>query len=186
MITVEDFKTYFQRYNIPFLPVWAEGELYNTDDIVYYDITKLFYKANKNGVMSIPTNIDDWGIVEDEDINDYVQDFDIEKAMGEMEVMLNESLFDEKTLRIAQLYLTAHCLVNDMRTAINGLASQFPYPVQSRSVGSVSESFGIPTKFLDNPIYSFYITSQFGLKYLALLLPRLVGNVGIAYGATLP
>lgn len=147
MITVEDFKTYFKRYNIPFLP----------DDLP-----------------------------EGEDVNDYITDDDIEHAIGEMFVMLPEHLFDEVTLRLAQLYLTAHCLVNDMRTARAGLISQFPFPLQSRSVGSVSESYGIPSRFLDNPLYSFYITSQFGLKYLAMLLPRLIGNVSIAYGATTP
>lgn len=186
MITTEDFKTYFKRYNISFLPVWSAEGFYNVDEIVYYEVTRLFYKANKNGVTSVPTTSEDWSIVEGEDINDYVQDEDIERAIGEMKVMLPEGLFDEETLRLAQLYLTAHCLANDMRTASAGLSAQFPFPLQSRSVGSVSESYGIPSKLLDDPKYSFYITSQFGLKYLAMLLPRLVGNIGIAYGATTP
>lgn len=186
MITVEDFKTYFKRYNIPFLPVWSADVFYNTGEKVYYEITRLFYQANKNGVTSVPTTTEDWTLLEGEDINDYVSDDDIERAMGEMKAMLPEHLFDEETLRLAQLYLTAHCLLNDLRTAMSGLASQFPFPLQSRSVGSVSESYGIPAKFLNDPTYSFYITSQFGLKYLAMLLPRLVGNIGIAYGATLP
>lgn len=186
MITVEDFKTYFERYNISFLPTWKAEGFYNTDEIVYYDVTRLFYKANKNGVTSVPTTSEDWTIIEGEDINDYVSDSDIERAIGEMKAMLPEHLFDEETLRLAQLYLTAHCLANDMRTAGGGLASQFAFPLQSRSVGSVSESYGIPAKFLESPSYAFYITSQFGLKYFALLLPKLVGNVGIAYGATLP
>lgn len=122
----------------------------------------------------------------DGDPMDYILDCDIEKAMEEMEALLPVNRFDEKALRLAQLYLTAHCLVGDIRRSNNGLASTFSFPVQSRSVGSVSESYGVPQTFLSNPAYSFYITTDFGLKYLALLYPRTRGNIGIAGGWTTP
>lgn len=185
MITIDEFKTHFNR-DFPFLPLWDLNKTYNKGETVYYENNRLFYTCLNNGVESIPPDApNDWQEIQD-DIYNYVTDADIEKAMSEMEAMLNKELFDENSLRLAQLYLTAHCLVHDIRTSNGGLASSFAFPMQSRSVGSVSESYGIPRRFLDKEIYSFYITSGYGLKFLALYIPRSRGNVGIAYGRTLP
>ena len=185
MITVDEFKTYFYR-DFPFLPVYVAGNTYNTTDTVYYEPTRLFYRPLMNGVTALPTVSTYWEVVED-DIYNYVLDEDITKAMGEMSAMLPIERFkSDATLRLGQLYLTAHCLVNDLRTSNGGLTSQFPFPLQSKSVGSISQSYGIPRRFLDREIYSFYITSGYGLKYLALVLPRMVGNIQVAMGATTP
>lgn len=184
MITIYDFKTYFYK-DFPYLPVWSAVETYNEGQKVYYAETKLFYIALKNDVSSIPTNTDDWQPVKDDVLN-YIADVYIERAIGEMTAMLPSHKFEAETLRIAQLYLTAHCLVNDTRNANSGLSSVFAFPLQSKSVGSVSQSYGIPSRFLSKEVYSFYITSGYGLKYLALLIPRMKGNVSIAKGWTLP
>lgn len=185
MITVEDFKTYFYR-DFPYLPVYDSTKTYNTGDEVYYETTNKFYKALSDGVTALPTDTTYWEVVTD-NIYDYVLDADITRAIGEMSAMFPIDKFKtDEAIRLGELYLTAHCLVNDIRTANGGLVSQFPFPLQSKSVGSISQSYGIPRRFLDREIYSFYITSQYGLKYLALVIPRMIGNISVAFGATTP
>lgn len=117
---------------------------------------------------------------------DYILDSDIEKALDQMTSIMPVSRFEEEALTIAQYYLTAHCLVYDLRTSNSGLASTFEFPLQSKSVGGVSVSYGIPQSYLQNGNYSFYVTSGYGLKYLALLIPRIRGNVAVVGGWTLP
>ena len=184
IITIDDFKQYFYK-DFPYLPIWEETKTYNSGQEVFYKETELFYIAKNNNVVTLPTDTNDWELVEDSILN-YISDKDILRAIDEMLSMLPASRFDEFTLRIAQLYLTAHCLVNDVRNANSGIASTFVFPLQSKSVGSVSQSYSIPSRFLTKEIFSFYITTGYGLKYLALLIPRMKGNISIAKGWTLP
>lgn len=185
MITVEEFKTYFYR-DFPYLPVYKDNEIYNTGDEVYYEKTKKFYKALSDGITTLPTDNTYWEVISN-NIYEYVLDVDIVRAISEMSAMFPSDKFKtDESIRLGELYLTAHCLVNDIRTSNGGLSSQFPFPLQSKSVGSISQSYAIPKRFLDREAYSFYITSQYGLKYLALVIPRMTGNICIAFGKTMP
>lgn len=182
-VTVQDFKDLFVR-DFLYLPVWLSTTTYNTGQEVYYEPTALFYRCLNNGVTSLPTDAGDWVLFNDE-INNYVLDADITRAFQEAKVTFNQGLFpSEDEIRLAYLYLVAHYLVNDLKTALQGIESAGSQIVQSRSVGSVSESYAIPDAWTASPIYNFYTQSQYGLKYLNLLLPQLVGNVQIATGAT--
>ncbi len=183
-ITITDFKEYFYR-DFPYLPVWDDSVSYNKDEIVYYDVNRLFYKALSDSVPvgTLPTNATYFEKVAG-DVYDYISDTDITKAIAECDAMLPVARFETEILPMAQEYLTAHCLCNDIKTSNAGLASQISFPVASKSAGSISESYSIPQKFLQSPFYAFYITSQYGLKYLALLIPRCTGAVGIATGWT--
>ena len=182
-ITISDFKEYFTR-DFPYLPVWDALVSYNAGEVVYYT-NRLFYTAKSNAVPAgtLPTNATYFDLITDDYYN-YINDTDIEKAIGEMTAMLPESRFDTTTLTLAQLYLTAHCLCNDIKTSNAGLASQISFPVQSKSAGSISTSYGIPQEFLQKAVYAFYLTSHYGLTYLAMLIPRIKGNIAIAYGWT--
>lgn len=182
-ITISDFKEYFTR-DFPYLLVWDELVSYNKDEVVYYT-DRLFYVALSNSIPAgtLPTNATYFDLITDDYYN-YINDTDIEKAIGEMTAMLPAERFDTTTLTLAQLYLTAHCLCNDIKTSNAGLASQISFPVASKSAGSISTSYGIPKGFMDKEIYAFYLTSQYGLKYLAMLIPRIKGNIAIAYGWT--
>ena len=184
MITVQDFKEYFYR-DFPYLPIYDENTVYNTGNIVYY--TNKFYSCKKDDTIGeLPTNTTYWQDAK-ADIYDYILDSDITKAIGEMLALLPSHLFtSDVILNLAQLYLTAHCLCNDIKTSNAGLASQIIFPVSSKSAGGISESYGVPRKFLDNETYAFYITSQYGLKYLAMLIPRLRGNIAVVAGWTQP
>lgn len=185
-ITVDDFKELFYR-DFPYLPNYDNAELYNSGDRVYYATTKLFYDCTINGTTGIlPTVTANWDVVSD-DILNYVQDGDITRAFAEAKMNLNQALFsDDANIELGYLYLTAHYLVNDLRAALGGISGSALFPVNSRSVGSVSESYNIPQAYLDNPIYSFYTTSPYGLKFLAMVLPYMVGNVVSVRGWTNP
>lgn len=185
-ITVADFKALFRR-DFPYLPNYDNTELYNSGDRVYYETTKLFYDCKVNGTTGIlPTVTANWDVVSDS-IDNYILDEDIEKAFDEAQITFNQALFtSDKNIEIGYLYLTAHYLVNDIRASKGGIEAFGSFTVTSRSVGNVSESYGVPDAYMRDPVYAFYTQSPYGLKYLNMILPRLVGNIGIVCGWTNP
>jgi hypothetical protein len=58
--------------------------------------------------------------------------------------------------------------------------------VSSRSVGSVSESYDVPDEYKTSPILAMYTTTPYGMKFLQLALPNMVGNMAGLYGGTNP
>lgn len=122
-----------------------------------------------------------------EGAKDYILDSDITTAFAETKMVFNQALFgSDDRIKLAYLYLTAHYLVNDLRTASQGLNSSGEFAVKSRSVGNVSESYDIPKSYSDNPNLMFYTKTGYGMKYLSFVLPNLVGNVGVVAGWTQP
>lgn len=187
-VTVADFKSFFRR-DFPYLPEWSNTTLYNALAVVYYTTTALFYVSKANGnTGNLPTDTTKWDLqIPQSNIDDYVLDDDIDKAFSEAKMLLNQGLFgSDEDIRIGYLYLTAAYLVNDLRASMSGIMSSGYFPVSSRSVGNVSESYDIPDAWRDNPSYSFLSQSAYGQKYLSLVLPNLVGNVGAVLGRTLP
>lgn len=187
-ITVADFKALFAR-DFPYLPVWSNTKLYNAAALVYYDINELFYISKANGnTGNVPTDATKWDLeAPQSDIDNYVQDSDITKAFAEAKILFNQTLWSsDDNIKIGYLYLTAAYLVNDLRAAMGGISANAFMPLSSRSVGNVSEAYAIPDAFKNNPSYAFLMQSAYGLKYLSLVLPQLVGNVTAAAGDTLP
>lgn len=118
---------------------------------------------------------------------EYVLDSDINKAFGEAKINFNQSLFGtDEQIEIAYLYLTAHYLVMDLQAAMDGLDSRGSFTVNSRSVGSVSESYTIPQSFIDDPFLNYFTQTRYGQKYLSLLQAAFVGNVVSVSGGTKP
>lgn len=183
-ITVDDFKAQFFR-EFPYTPLWVNTETYNINDDVLYDVNSLFYKCLNDGVTSIPTTATDWSRQVDLSKLDYIQDRDITNAFAESMLSFNRVLFDsDDNIILGYLYLTAHFLVNDIKAASNGIDSRGVFPVASHSAGSVSESFIIPERYSKSTILSFYTSSSYGLKYLNMILPYMVGNIAAVEGQT--
>lgn len=116
-----------------------------------------------------------------------IQDTDILKAFAEASMNFNESLFstdDEKKLGF--LYLAAHYLVIDIQNSSQGINGKYEGIMSSKSVGSVSVGYTIPDWVMASPIYSLLSQSKYGMKYLSLIIPLLIGNVGVVKGATHP
>jgi hypothetical protein len=191
-VTTADFRALFPR-DFPYLPEYSAGQLYNAGNKVYYSTALLFYSCTVNGTIGVAPNatptppaVSPWIIVPD-NIDNYVQDSDITRAFAEAQVNLNQALFStDAQIKLGYLYLTAHYLVNDLRAALGGISASALFPALSRTVGSVTESYMIPDVYKDNPVFSFYTTTPYGLKYLSLILPQLVGNFGAVCGWTHP
>ena len=115
---------------------------------------------------------------------EYITDADIQIAFGQAKVNFPIALFDEENGKIAFLFLVAHYLCMDMQMAQSGINSTAQYMVTSKSVGDVSASYGVPQKLLNNPLYNYLSTTQFGMKYLSLLYPRTIGAMNVVLGGT--
>ena len=115
--------------------------------------------------------------------DDYVTDADLTRVFTEASINFNPGLFGEDdALKTCYLYLTAHYLVNDLQTALAGVSSAGYFPVSSRSVGSVSESYSIPEWMLKDPNLGSFATTRYGQKYLSLIKPLLIGNAVVYQG----
>lgn len=181
MITVEEFKNHFSR-DFPYLPYWIEGKAYFKGDVVF--VSPNFYISKIDANLDAVTNTTSWGLYNDTTDN-YLSDADIEKAMAEALIGFNESLFDDAEKDLVFMYLTAFYLVLDIKNSTAGLSSNaYTSFTSSKSIGNVSESFGIPTWASSNPMYSMYLDNGYGKKYLSYLIPRVTGWFYLSKGAT--
>ncbi len=113
-----------------------------------------------------------------------VRDKDITAAIREMSSIINTGLYpDEDASLLAQKYLTAHFLTNDLTAAQSG--GQAVFSQTSRSVGSISESVAIPDWMMQGQLAP-YATTYYGQKWLMLTKPYLIGRVSCVAGGTTP
>jgi len=184
-ITAEDFKNYFKR-EFCYLPIWNNEINYKAGKIVFYDINQVFYKSLiSNNINNIPNEVfEAWEEDFDIEYNDYINDTDIEKAFLQAKNMINIKIFgnNEDLLKMCFLMLSAHFLIMDLNMSNGNGASSFL--MTSKSIGSVSASYGIPQKILNNPNYTYLASTQFGLKYLQYIMPQLIGNMIVLKGGT--
>jgi hypothetical protein len=124
--------------------------------------------------------------VQNEPLNDeYVLDSDITKAITEASINFNSELYGEDALVTAVfMYLVAFHLVVNIQNSAKGIASQSKFPISASSVGGVSVNFQIPTRFTDDAYICQFTQNGYGMKYLSLALPYLVGNVTLIEGTT--
>ena len=186
--TVNEFKAEFPR-GFPYLSAieWETAKQYFTGNEVYLSSNDLFYKALTNNIGQQPDlSLSDWELYEDS-IYNYINDSDIEKAMKEADTVFNESLSTtEAEKELQYLYLTAHFLCLDIRAGVDGINATGKQVAQSRSVGSVSESYVVPEEWTRSSIFNFYTTTHYGLKFLSMVTPKMIGNIKSIEGATNP
>lgn len=122
----------------------------------------------------------------DEPQNDeYVLDADITKAITEASINFNSRLYGEDALVTAVfMYLAAFYLVVNLQNSSKGIASQSKFPISAASVGGVSVNFQIPARFTEDAYICQFTQNGYGMKYLSLALPFLVGNVTLIEGTT--
>lgn len=114
-----------------------------------------------------------------------VMDQDILNAQADATAFLNVDNFgDQPTYFLAFNLLTAHFLGMNILASSGGLGSPFAWPASSKSVGSVSISSAISARITENPEFAYLTSTQYGTKYLMLVLPLLVGSCGSVYGGT--
>lgn len=118
---------------------------------------------------------------------DQVSDAEIARAMAEAGMNYNEAMLTEcESKKIIFAYLTAYYLVVDINNANTQGASNNGGLLTYRQVRNVAESFKVPKWVEENPMLSQFAQNGYGLKYLTMIYPYLIGNVGIVGGATLP
>ena len=172
-ITVDEFKALFTR-DFPYLPEWVYGKVYFKGDIVYIDGNFYQSKIDNNTDQPPSTN---WQAYNGNEA-DYITDDDISRAFVEAKVNFNPQLFSNcETMTMVFCYLAAHYLVIDLNNAANPLALGFMGFTQSKSVGSVSESYALPAFIQNNSKLSLYAQTGYGRKYLSLIQPYLTGNL---------
>lgn len=116
-----------------------------------------------------------------------VSDADISRAMTEASMNFNGDIFDtEEERKLIFSYLVAYYLVVDINNANTQGASNNGGLVTYRQVRNVSESFKVPKWVEENPMISMFAQNGYGLKYITMVYPYLIGRVGIAPGRTLP
>lgn len=182
-ITAEEFKNNFTR-DFPYLPIWESGKAYFVGDIVFSSPN--FYKSKINANLQPLTDLTAWELTQG-NINSYLTDTDITKAISEALLNFADSIFGDTDFKIPLLYLTAYYLVLDIKNSTAGLnSSAYTSFISSKSVGSVSESYSLPSWASNNPMFSLYLNNGYGQKYLTYLIPRLrSGTIGLfSYGAT--
>lgn len=123
--------------------------------------------------------------IEDPDNKEYIRDKDIENAFAQANLNFNESLWDnDDNKKLAYMFLTAHYLCMDMQMSEAGINSQGQFQMNSKSVGNVSASYTIPEMYQNDPILNYFSQTQFGCKYLSMLIPRAVGRIAVVRGTT--
>ena len=119
--------------------------------------------------------------------DEYIQDSDIAKAFVQANMNINQGLFrDQALFSMCYMYLAAHYLVIDMQMAATGINGVYTWVEQSKSVGSVSQSFAIPQQILNDPYMSMLTKTKYGAKYVEMILPMTRGAMYISRGSTRP
>jgi hypothetical protein len=113
---------------------------------------------------------------------EHVMDADISRAILEATVDFNVDLDDEN--HVVFMHLIAFHLVEDLKLSAKGVAAQAVFAASSKSVGGVSVSFTIPDQFARDPKIASYAANGYGMKYLSLVLPQLVGGGQVVRGTT--
>jgi len=118
---------------------------------------------------------------------DYVIDADINRAIDTAIIHFASDLFGEDaSVNIAFMNLAAYYLVESIKNSSKGLSSSSKFPINSNGVGSVNTGYAIPERYAKDPFLSSLTLNGYGQFYLSILLPLLVGNIGIVPGTTLP
>lgn len=184
LFTPVDFKEYFPREFQYFSDIiWNEYINYLKNNKVYYK-GNFYISLQDNNENNEPNNSPDYWQITIGNIYDYITDNDIYKAFDQAKTSFNINLFlnDVNKMEIAFLLLTAHYLIMDLNMSNgNGVGS---FLITSKSVDGVSASYGIPQKYLQNPYYSYFASTSFGMKYLQYLIPLTIGGIYTIRGTT--
>lgn len=128
-----------------------------------------------------------WEESEDDnaDMEDWILDLDIIRAMGEASFKFNPTLFNKEKGKMVFLYLTMFFLVYDKQMASGGLnGSTGAGPITHRTVGKMSVSYAESKLYQNYPSYEFLATNDYGRKAFNLMLPYLRAGVRVLRGGS--
>ena len=115
-------------------------------------------------------------------IDTYVVDADITRAITEASIHFNDTLFEDPGTVF--MYLVAFHLVSNLQNSAKGLSSQSKFPISSGNVGGVSFSYAIPERYAKDAFIQSYTANGYGMKYLSFALPCLVAVASTGFRRT--
>ena len=116
-----------------------------------------------------------------------VTDADIAGAIVDASFNINQGLFDtQANWARAFLFYAAHCMVERLLAAGEGLRSRYSWLVNAKSVGDLAESYTIPENILQSAFLSSISKTRYGARYLEIISPLLVGNMMTNFRITPP
>lgn len=123
---------------------------------------------------------------------DKVTDIDIDNAMTDAASMFNPSLFNTADGKLAFLFATAHFVCSNVQAAgglsvgpTKGLGiGNVPQEIQTNAgVGGVSAGFLEPPDIVKmNPSLFQFWSTDYGRRYMGMLVPKLRGAFGVVLG----
>ena len=120
-----------------------------------------------------------------DNIDLYIVDADVTKAINEALINFNTELYGtDDQITSAFMYLAAFHMVVNLQNSSKGIASQSKFPISSNSVGGVSVNYLIPERYSRDPYLSQFVQNGYGMKYLAITIPFLVGAMEFLEGTT--
>lgn len=129
----------------------------------------------------------DFAFAVDQTDMERVRDTDITRGLNSAAVNFNGGLWETQAIYAeALLLLAAHYLVTNLLNSSQGLGSQATWLTNSKAIGNMSESFAIPDRIARSATLGIYSKTGYGMEYLSLIMPRLVGNVALVRGDTTP
>ena len=121
----------------------------------------------------------------DQNNPDYVMDADITSAIAQANASFNQSIgAADVALSEMFLLLSAFFLVENLKTAQNGINSQAQFLANSKGVGGVNVGYQIPEIISSNQNLAKFATNGYGMQYLNMAIPFLIGGFGVVAGAT--
>lgn len=107
-----------------------------------------------------------------------VRDKDLNTAIGQAGLNFNPGLFAAQAgFAEAYLLLTAHFLCVNLLASSQGLGGAGEWLVNQKAVGNVSASFDVPERIKRSPFLAALSKTSYGMTYLQIITPLLVGNV---------
>ncbi len=114
----------------------------------------------------------------DDTNTDQVQDRDITNALQKAGMNFAPGLFaDQADFTVAYCLLAAHYLCVALQASFKGVMGSSQWYVTGKSVAELSEQFGVPPRVMNSPWLSAITKTTYGMEYISIIAPRMVGNV---------
>lgn len=132
--------------------------------------------------FNIPANM-----TGDDSSLDKVRGVDITNAQLQAAIVVNPGLIESQALFSFWMnVVTAHFLATNIQASSQGLGSAASWLTASKAVGEIREAYLVPKKVRESVLLSGLMQTQYGKQFVVAMSARLIGNIQIVPGTTLP
>jgi hypothetical protein len=116
-----------------------------------------------------------------------VRDTDVTRAFTSAKTVFNAGLWpDQETCSEAFLLCSAHFLCTNLNAGGQGLRGQGWWLLGSKGMDGMSQSQIVPERVQRSPLLASLSKTPYGLQYVTIMIPFMVGNVVCVQGDTTP